>query len=275
MFSALRQSTLIAALVFGSATVVTAQDIDPVYDALRMDELVTILRAEGLHYGDDIAAELFNGPVSGAWDGAVDAVFDTTVMADTLRSGLAAGLDDTDTDAIVAFYDSPLGQQITTLELSAREAFLDETIEEAATEAAAIAVADGGPRIDQMNAYLAANDVIEQEVTSTMNASVAFYMGLMDGGALPPSLTEDEVLRDVYSRQDEIRRDVTSRVYAFLYLAYDPLSDADIDAYITFMESQPGQALSRATYAAFDAYYIDASRQLALAAAAQMRVSDL
>ncbi|MBS1302768.1 DUF2059 domain-containing protein [Loktanella sp. SALINAS62] len=274
MLRALRRQ-LTAVIIGFVATTAAADTIDSMFDAMRMDEMVDLLRDEGLDYGTDIAEEMFTGPPSVAWAAAVDAIFDAGTMAETLRARIGDGLDKAEIAQIAGFYQSELGQQLVALEMSARKAMLDPSIEEAAMQAATEAVVAGGPRIEMMKSYIKDNGIIEAEVASNMNASVAFYVGLLDGGAVSASVTEQDILNDVYSRQDDIRDDVMARIHAYLFLAYRPLSDAQLDQYIHFAQSASGQALNAAMYDAFDSYYIDASRQLALAAAAQMQGADL
>ena len=61
----------------------------------------------------------------------------------------------------------------------------------------------------------------------------------------------------------------------FLGLAYQPLSDADLDAYIAFSETPAGQVLNRAQFAAFDALFAEVSHRLGVAAAGHLAGEDL
>jgi hypothetical protein len=61
----------------------------------------------------------------------------------------------------------------------------------------------------------------------------------------------------------------------YLAMAYQPLSDADLEAYIAFSRTPEGQVLNRALFAAFDALFNALSRDLGLAAARLMAGQDL
>jgi hypothetical protein len=85
-----------------------------------------------------------------------------------------------------------------------------------------------------------------------MNANYAFYMGLVEGDAFEEDLTEAGDPADVWSQEAEIRADTEEWVYSYLTLAYAPLSDEDIDAYIALSRTAEGRALNRALFGTFD-----------------------
>ena len=269
MFRALISS----ALIVWSAPV-AAQDAAALGDALLLPETVEILREEGLSYTQDLAADLFTGAPSAVWTEAVDAIFDEMILLDGLRDTLAAGLSPEAAGAAIAFYTSEPGAQIARLELAARRALLDETVEETAIREVGDALRDREPQAIRMRDYVDRVGMIEEETASAMTLSLAFTNGLRDGGALG-AVDEAAILRDLYDRVPQIRQDVTERIYAYFWLAYGPLEEKTIETYLAFLEGEDGTALMEATFAAYDAVYMQASRQLGLVAASQMRGSDL
>ena len=96
------------------------------------------------------------------------------------------------------------------------------------------------------------NDLIEINVAGAMNSNVAFYMGLMAGGALDEALTQDQILNDVWDHAADIRANTSEWFYGFLLLAYDPVSAADLKAYTEFSAIDTGVALNGVLFAAFD-----------------------
>jgi hypothetical protein len=58
-------------------------------------------------------------------------------------------------------------------------------------------------------------------------------------------------------------------------LAYQPLSDDDLQTYITFSESAEGQVVNTALFVAFDEMFEGISRALGLAASQYMAGQDL
>lgn len=249
--------------------------VDALYDAMSLDQLIEVMRAEGLGYGEEIANDLFGGPGPQEWVDRVDQIYGIDVMSQAVRSGLTAALEDEDLPAIQDFFDGELGQEIIALEVSARQALMDEAVEEASKEAAALALIDDTPRAQLVTEFVEINDLVETNVVGAMNANYAFYLGLMEGGGLPDSLSQDEILRDVWSQEDEIRQNTSEWVYSYLMMAYQPLSDEDLQAYIAFSKTDAGEDINAALFAAFDGLFEDISRALGRAASMQMISSEL
>ena len=180
-----------------------------------------------------------------------------------------------DVDLRLDFFGSERGQEIFQLEISARSAMLDEAVEEASKEAAAIQVMDETSRYLAIRDFIDTNDLIESNVVGALNSSYAFYMGLIDGGVMPQGVTAETALQDVWSQEPDIRQNTTEWVYAFLLLAYQPLSDDDLAAYQAFSETEAGQDLNDALFDAFDGMFEDISRALGLASSRFMQVQEL
>ncbi len=245
------------------------------FTALGLPEMIDIMRAEGLDYGADIASDLLSGRADAAWADQVSAIYDTDMMRDGVARVLAASLDDADVAPMLDFFTSDVGKEVIALEISARRALLDDAVETAAKDAAAVAFADATPRSVMVDRFIAANALIDTNVVGAMNANYAFYMGLMDGGAFPNDLTEEQILTDVYTQEPEIRQSTTDWVQAFLMLAYQPLSDADLQAYTDFSTTPAGQALNTAMFAAFDQMFVAISRELGRASAVSLAGQDI
>lgn len=248
--------------------------VDALYEALRLDALLAVMRDEGLDHGRDIAAEMLGGTPAG-WEDTVAAIYDPARMEEAVRASLAETLGAADIGPAVTFFTTEPGASFIGHELAAREALRDPDVEAAAREAAALAMVDDTPRLRLIADYVAANDLVETNVSAGMNGNYAFFMGLMEGGALPPETTEERILQDLWAQEPEIRDSTTEWLYSFLLLAYSPASDADIAAYVAFSETPAGQAVNAALFSAFDGMYGDISRALGLAAARHMVTQEL
>lgn len=108
-----------------------------------------------------------------------------------------------------------------------------------------------------------------------MNSNVAFYTGLMAGGAFDEALTQDQIVNDVWDQEADIRATTSEWVYGFLMLAYDPVSVADLETYTKFSASDTGVALNGALFAAFDDMFDAISFALGREAARVMAGQDL
>lgn len=252
-----------------------AVKIDALYEALALPQMLEIMREEGLDYGQTIATDMFPGSGLGRWNDAVSQIYDVEMMNDEVRGAFGDALEGDDIDAMLAFYTSPTGRTIIDLEVSARRAMLDDAIEETSKDNAALAIADETPRALQVQSFVEANDLIEANVVGALNANYAFMTGLIDGGVMPPGITPDTVLRDVWAQEDEIRANTSEWVYSFLIMAYQPLSDEQMQSYIAFSNSAAGAEINSALFDAFNGMFDDISRALGLAASRFMISQEL
>ena len=267
-------TTLLLAPAIATANA-PSEDVTALFEAMNMPEMITIMREEGLEYGEQIAEDLFPDRVSAAWPDTVSGIYDYDTMRDRLETQFGAALGDTDIDVLIAFFETDTGQSVVELEVAARRALMDEALEDASKVAAAAAIAEETDRFKQVEQFVEANDLVETNVVGAMNANYAFYLGLLDGGAFPQELTEEQILTDVWSQEAEIRKNTYEWVYSYGLLAYQPLSDEDFQTYIDFSSTDEGQALNTALFAAFDEMFEGISRALGLASSEFMAGQDL
>lgn len=257
------------ALAQGTDVAEVPEDVRAIHEALLLPELLGIAVREGQEYGEDLAAQVFGPlPVPAEWSEIVDAVYDPVHMENGILATLTAELAGADTAAIRTFLEAEPGRSLFARELEAREAMSDEESEQAAREAAAVALAgEDSARLELLRRYAEVNDLIETNVANAMNQSLAYTEGLMDGGAMGGGMTEADVLSDIWAREGEIRADTVEWVFAFLLEAHGEAPEAELEALVAFSETEAGQDLNRALFAAFDARYTDISRALGIAAA--------
>ena len=266
---------LTATTALAQAQTAGPQETAALYDALGLPEMIEIMREEGLAYGEEIASDLLSSTTNAKWDETVARIYDVDRMRDGTSAALAIALEGKDVDAMLDFFTSDLGKEVIALETSARRALLDDAVDTAAKQAAGDALASETPRAQLVTDFVEANDLIDTNVVGAMNANFAFYMGLQDGGAFEAELTEDQILSDVTAQEPEIRQNTTEWVYGFLMLAYGPLSDDELQAYIDFSQSEAGQDLNVAMFDAFDQMFVAISRELGRASAQYMAGQDI
>ncbi len=253
----------------------TSEDVAPLLDAIGMGELLPIMRQEGLAYAEDLAADMFPGRGEARWQNQVDRIYDTARMGREMEREMAERLTGAEIGALLQFFESELGRRIVGLELSAREALLDDGVEEAAEQAASELEASGDPRFDLLRGFVEANDLVEMNVVGALNSNWAFYQGLDAGGAFDGELSEEQMLAEVWGQEQQIREETQGWVYSYLGLAYRPLSDEELAAYTALSETPEGRALNTALFTAFDAMFARISRELGLAAATVMAGEDI
>ena len=268
----LRAAILATSLTIALPPAAMAQAQANLFDVLRLGEIMEIMRDEGIAYGSEIDTDLLGGRGGDGWDQAVARIYDADRMVSRMRADFDARLTEDEMAPLIEYFASGAGAEVVTLEVEARRALSDDDVEEAARAA----VEDIDPdRLDQLTRFIAVNDLIEQNVSGALNSNFAFLTGLSDGGAMGGQLTEDQILSDVWAQAPSIRDETTEWLYGYLGLAYAPLSDDALSAYIDLAEGPDGQALNNAIFAAFDRVYTDISYDLGRAAARFMESEDI
>ncbi len=223
---------LIQTLWFASISVAqSVAPIDTLYRALGLPEILAIMREEGMGYGLEIQSDLLEGRGGEEWPAIVNDIYWLERMQNTVRNRLDSELAANDLAPMIAFFTSPMGEKIVSLEVSGRRALLDESIEDASKEAAAKLLEDEGKRLELLDDFMIAADLVESNVVGALNSNFAFYQGLASGGALPEDMTDAEILADVWSQEEDIRVDTKEWLYSYLLLAYQPLEDDELQQY--------------------------------------------
>ncbi|MFN3282407.1 MAG: DUF2059 domain-containing protein, partial [Tabrizicola sp.] len=236
--------------------------------AMRLEELFEVMREEGLAHGRTLEADMFPSRGGAEWAESVSQIYDLDRLRQDFETALAEeiGKDPAVFDGVVAFYGTELGQRILGLEIEARRAFLDTAAEEAARVAADEAAASRDPKVALIGRMIEVADLLEANVAGAMSGNLAFMTGMAETGAYGRTMPEDEILADVWSREDQIRSDTATWLDAYLGLAYAPLSEDELASYVAFWESPAGQRLNAALFLAFDRVFRPVSHELGRAA---------
>lgn len=252
-------------------------DVALLIETMQIDDVIDVLRVEGLDYGASIEDEMFPGAGGSAWQATVAGIYNPDAMkaafADTLAKELLGKA-----DAIAqmqTFFGSDLGQRVLSLELEARRSLLDDETEAAAELAWSDLAAEGGPRVDLLRRFAEVNDLVDSNVMGALNSNLAFYNGMAGTGAFADEMSEEQILSDVWASEPDIRQQTEDWVYPYLNLSYSSLSDDELRAYVDFSASPAGVLLNDALFAAFDAVFVPVSRALGAGAALQMKGQDI
>jgi hypothetical protein len=246
-------------------------------EVMHLDALFDVLRDEGLAHGDTMEDDMFPSGGGAAWKAAVGEIYEVRLLRARFNSALRAELashPEAMADAI-AFFSSDLGQRVVSLEVEARRAFLDTPTEEAARVAADDRASTRDPKVDLIRRMIEAADLLEMNVAGAMSGNLAFMTGMSQTGAYGGAMPEEEMMADIWAREEQTRADTSSWLYAYLGLAYDPLTEAELQAYIDFAESPAGQRLNAALFVAFDKVFRQVSFDLGKAAGIAMQGRDI
>ncbi|MCR9111020.1 DUF2059 domain-containing protein [Marivita sp. XM-24bin2] len=250
-----------------------ANPTNDLLDALGVPQIVDIMRKEGISYGEMLAEDMVPGGGTAGWDETVKRIYDEDRMLATVQDVFATEFGDADTEPLLAFFSSETGQQIVSLELSARNAMRDEEIEDAARAAFRDLEGTNSQPLAVIEEFVETNDLVEANLVGALNANYMFYLGLVDGGAL--RMSESDILTEVWSSEEETRQDTREWVFSFLLMAYRPLEDGVVEDYTELSRTEPGRALNRALFAGFNKMYDDISYALGMAVAREMQVQEL
>ena len=252
-----------------------AADPAAVLDALRLQDVLAVMAQEGAAYGEDLQAELFPGKGSASWTSQVADVHDPARLRPIFDRVFAASFDQAQEGPILAFLRSELGQRIVSLEIDARRALQEPGIEEAADAARDVGYDAGNPRLRAVEDFIERTDLIEPNVTSGMNANLAFYRAMVRAGGLGYQVTESDMLAEIWGQEPAVREEMSRWMVSYLYMAYAPLSDAELERYAEFSTSAAGRALNHALFAGFDAIFVDSSARLGAAAGGHLAGEEL
>ena len=245
---------------------------------LQIGAVLSVMRAEGADYGKTLEDEMFPGKGGASWKTTVGGIYDEATMKGLFDKALIAELgaaDPATLEVIEDFFGSERGQRILSLEIEARRALLNKDTEDAAKVHVEELSAKGDPRLDLIRKFAETNDLIEMNVAGALNANLAFFKGMAASGGFDDKMTEDQMLENVWSQEPSIRSETETWLYPYLALAYQPLTDDDLQAYLAFSELDEGKVLNAAVFAAFNVLFIDISDKLGRAAAKQMQGEDI
>ncbi len=263
-------------LIFASTAQLWAednQDFEALFDAIRLDDTVEMMREEGIAYGTSLIVDMMIDADTPGWQIRLGQIYDTGKMRDLLASRLQDEMADADLTPILALFGSDLGAEIIELELKARKLVFDESVEMAARERFEELSDENAQIVTQINGLISDSDLIEYNVMGILNSNLMLYRGLADGGAL--DLGEEDILTDVWMSEESVREESKAWIEGYFLTAYQSLDPDDLDAYAAFWRTEDGAEFNRALFAVFDQMYEELSYLLGRAAAQHMQGEDL
>lgn len=254
-----------------------AQPVQTLIEALQFAEAAQILREEGVASGQDLIADLPGGPDRASWNRVLDRVFNADRMVAVFSAEMDRQLASEPglvTEA-TGFFASSIGARVVRLELEARRALLDDDVETAAELAHDELARQNPARQELIDRFVTVNDLIESNVMGALNGNLAFLRGLAETGGEGFAMPEADMLAQVWGAEPETRAEMVGWLLPFLTLAYQPLSDAELEAYIAFSETPAGQRINAAMFRAFDVLMVGLSGDLGRAFGRSLQGDDI
>lgn len=232
---------------------------------LRLGDIAQVLRDEGIAYSQDLNRDMMAGEGGAFWEDQVGTIYRPGRIEIAVQTALETGMTPEQIQKAISFYSSPEGQDIVSLETSARLAIADPAIEDYARQVAANLQDTADPSLDPIRRYIELMDLVERNVAGAIEDNMLFYRGMVDGGAL--NLSVGQIEETVWGDEDMIRNDVKGWVFGYLVMAYQPVSPNHMTSYLTFSADPAGQALNVAMFEGFATAYRQISYELGRALA--------
>lgn len=257
--------------VFLSAIPLAASErVERLMLALQLEQVVDILRDEGLAQAKDLNDTFLGGDGGPFFDDQVDEIYDPQWMQEQISGTFETSLTASQMDRAILFFESDVGQTVITLENSARRAFADETIRDMARENYLNGA--GGTQLYRLvGEYIEVNDLIEKNVQSSLSSDYNFFRGL----SVEAGTSSEDILAQLLSDKDRLAEENRIWLYSFLLVAYQPLDEAQMRENIAFSRTETGRAVNEAFFDGFDKMYDQIYFQLGQAVSRALGASDL
>ncbi|MDX1744195.1 MAG: DUF2059 domain-containing protein, partial [Ruegeria sp.] len=266
----MRLIAVILTLFVSTAPLQAEERVDRLLLALQLDQVIDILREEGQILGQNLQETFLDHKGGPVFLDQVDRIYDADKMRLHVEEVFEGTLTDKQLDQAILFFESELGQTLVSLELSARVALSDETIEEMAQDTYKNADRDAD-LYRLVDEYIQVNNLIEENVQNSISADYNFFRGLNIGAGQ----NEAELLTQLFGQKDSTTEETRTWLYSFFLLAYKPLSDAQMRENIAFSRTETGKAVNTALFESFDQMFDAIYFQLGEAVAQVLKGSDL
>ncbi|TVP98819.1 MAG: DUF2059 domain-containing protein [Roseinatronobacter sp.] len=265
-------------VILSSLRMAGAEDVSRAY---LLPELFDIMASEGRSSVLAEGAVPLQGRALADFERDVARIYDPVTMHDAFVSTLLSELEPVPEvlEDALDFAQTDLGKRVLRLEISAREAMLEDEVDQVARIALQEArEADDdtqeAARLEMVRARVDANDLTELNVSLGLNTSYAYYQGMMSESAVN-GLDSEQLLYLVWAQEPEIRLDIEDWIESYFMMAYQPLSDDELQIYIDYASSPLAQGFNRAMFRAFDALFTDISVSVGQALGRRLTGEDL
>lgn len=184
-----------------------------------------------------------NSEFNAARDALADRIFRPDVLFAAVATRVDDKFDDAEYDALEAYFSQGVGQRVTEAEKYAQ---LAENAAERQAETPLIIeelLANNPERLDQIKQMVEAMDLVSSGAAMAMNLGYAMISGMASTGKMPGGLTDDQILMMLNSRRDQIEAEVFNSTVLSAAYTYRDISNADMDDYLEFLQSDLGRKL--------------------------------
>ena len=214
------------------------------FEALQGERLLEQLALEAEQSADDVNQDFLGGEGGAVFADTVARLNDPERLFPKIAATLDESLTTEFLESVLLFFESPLGQEIVNLELSARSTIFDPAVDQAVRNRVAEA---GVPEV--VAQIIDEGDLVARNLADAERVLRQFYMGRLTGGADDMDQAAIESL--IAESMDGMRVETQAWLEAFMTLAYSPLNEEELQTYAEFWRTQAGMAYDRALFEAF------------------------
>lgn len=247
---------------------------DQLYSALRLDEIVQIIKSEGTDEANTTAKiYLKSKGQTETFRKDIEKLYDRTNISTFLLDGVANRLTEDDAQSALVFYSGSLGATIAQLEASARLAISDDAVESVAIEIAKAAGSKDHKRYKTLMKNIEELELVEHNMKGAFASQYGFLTELSQADDI--DLSQDQILSMLSGNEQQLREEISAWLMGYSYMAYQPLSDEELDVYFDFLASTSGKALNKALFDVFNALSVEIASALGVLIAASREARDL
>ena len=186
--------------------------------------------------------------------------FDAKAIHASVQAYIQANLSEKDMKDVLKWLESPLGAKITKLEEAASTAKAYEEMQ--AIGPKLLQENQGSARMDRLMKLDQAVGVTRSSVNTIMNIQLAMITAMSAAMEADKRPTFEDVQEAVKRNQPQMHAAMSRMVQIQFLYSYRDLSDKEIDRYIRFAESMPGQRYHDVSIRALDEALVQAARRI-------------
>lgn len=171
-------------------------------------------------------------------------LFGADALLDDVRGRMTGEVTPAQLDAVIGFYSSPLGRKLVAMEVAASGSDSQARIE---TEGASLYAEIEKNDPDRVAAFDRIESAIRMEdmmSSMIMNMSYAMISGMAGTSMLPQELTDEQIAALVNQQMEATRGLVAQFLNNFFAYTYRDASNADLEGYAAFTETESGRAFN-------------------------------
>jgi len=263
---------LASVLSVSGATAVGATEVQELYGALRLNDIVEIIHQEGVEQIDVYAENYIPPRSTSQFAEQAQSIFDRNEIKSALLDGLTK-LEPNQMAKALDYFTSAQGVFFAGLETTARAAISDDAVEEQAKEMVAQAQRNDPSRIALLEQSIETLQMVDYNIQAAQESQYSFLSELAQADVI--DFSQGEILALIAEDQGALTDMVQEWLLAFTYMAYSPATDDELLGYIAFQTSEAGQALNESLFDAFRVMDVTQSRKMGRLVASFMAAQEL